>query len=249
MLSADVALALAAGAFAEASRVRRQIEEQYGPGLETRALEFLDRLEQVIRDRSPAEALEAWSEIDRDLASQGELRVRTRDGVFMRLLASLEPEAIAQAWPPCLPALTRVLDRGDDVSGGRRRARCLVRDALLAGRFLDPLDFRHDPPVADLLAEDMEPRWLACRGAIQRLWPAPPPDATPEGGRASDLGGAPSDDEAALQFWHRLGVADAPASPEEDRLQARRSMKRLHAELHGRYMRRAVSLPPRQLDI
>jgi hypothetical protein len=242
MLSREVALAVAAGAFADASRLRAQIEEQYGPCRETRALEFLDRLEQVLRRGSPAEALEAWSEIDRDLAPQGELRARTRDGVFARLLASHEPEAIAEAWPRCLPALTRVLGRGDDVSDGRRRARRLVRDALLARRSLDPLDFLHDPPVADLLAEDMGPRWLACRGAVQRLWPAPPLAATTDGGWTGDLGDAPCDEEAALQFWQCLGVADAPASPEEARRAARRRMKQLHAELHGRYMRRAVHL-------
>jgi hypothetical protein len=44
---------------------------------------------------------------------------------------------------------------------GRREARRLVREALLAGRPLEPLDFRHDELVADTLAEDMPPRWLA----------------------------------------------------------------------------------------
>jgi hypothetical protein len=44
---------------------------------------------------------------------------------------------------------------------GRREARRLVREALLAGRPLEPLDFRHDELVADTLAEDMPPRWRA----------------------------------------------------------------------------------------
>jgi hypothetical protein len=50
-----------------------------------------------------------------------------------------------------------------------------VRDSLLAGRLLEARDFHDDPAVADLLAEDLDPRWLACLGRIRRLWPAPPP--------------------------------------------------------------------------
>ena len=51
-----------------------------------------------------------------------------------------------------------------------------------------------------------------------------------------------SDDEAALLFWRCLGVADDPAAPDDLRRQARRRMKQLDVELHGRYMRRASPL-------
>jgi hypothetical protein len=240
-LSRELSLALSAGAFDEASRLRARIDEDYGPCAETRELEFLGRLERALRRGPPAPALETWNEIDRALAPDKALRVQIRDGVFARLLERHAPEAVAKAWPQCLPALTEIVGRADDASEGLRRARRLIRDALLAGRSLDPLDFSHDPAVADLLAEDLAPRWLACLGAVHRLWSANPPDPAREA-RPEDLGEAPSDDEAALQFWLCLSVADDPVAPDDPRRQARRRMKQLDAELHGRYMRRASPL-------
>src|SRR2546426_212519 len=59
--------------------------------------------------------------------------------------------------------------------GGGRRARALVRDALLNGRGPESLDFEEAPVIADLLAEDLPPRWLACLGLVRRLWSTPPP--------------------------------------------------------------------------
>jgi hypothetical protein len=240
-LSRELSLALSAGAFDEASRLRARIEEDYGPCAETRELEFLDRLERALGRGSPAEALQTWNEIDGGVASNVALRGRIRDGVFLRLLDRHAPEAIAAAWPLCLPALTEVVGRGDDTSEGPRRARGLIRDALLTGRSLEPLDFSHDPAVADLLAEDLGPRWLACLGAVHRLWSAPAPDAAGDA-RLADLDEAPSDDEAALLFWRCLAVADDPTVPDDPRRQARRRMKQLDVELHGRYMRRAGPL-------
>jgi hypothetical protein len=152
-------------------------------------------------------------------------------GVFARLLASHTPEALVKTRPECLPALAAVLAAGpeDLPEAGRRRAHGLVRDALLAGRDLSSLDFDHDKAVADLLAEDLPPRWLACLGLIRRLWPAPPPDESDR-----------SPEETALEFWRCLQLADSADTPEEVLHEARRRMKRLRPELHALYMRRAT---------
>lgn len=99
--------------------------------------------------------LATWAEIDAVLEPNAPLQARVRDGVFARLLELHAPEGLAEVRPECLPALTHVLVRSTEPSDGRRRARLLVRDALVAGRGLEPLDFRHDPPVADLLAENL----------------------------------------------------------------------------------------------
>jgi hypothetical protein len=90
-----------------------------------------------------------------------------------------------------------------------------------------------------VLAEDVTPRWLACLGLIRRLWTAPPaePDAVAFCG--SGAGGL-SDDEAALEFWHCLRVAENATCTDELVHEARRRMKLLHPELHALYMRRAV---------
>jgi hypothetical protein len=148
-------------------------------------------------------------------------------------------DALVKARPECLPSLCAAMARAD-AAEGPRRARQLVREALLAGRELEPNDFRHDPPVADLLAEDLAPRWLASLGAISRIWPAPPLDEAALSGFGGDDGGASSDDEEA--FWRCLRVADDPRAPVESRHEARRRMKRLRPDLHARYMGRAPAM-------
>jgi hypothetical protein len=241
-LSRDLACALAAGAFDEAWRLRAQIEQEYGTCAETRELGFLERLELALQPgASLAEALETWNDIDAALAPTGALRLRIRQGLFARLLESYDPQEIAEASARCLPVLTEILGAGDEMSDGRRRARALVRDALLANTSLAPLDFSHDPPLAELLAEDLEPGWLACLGAVRRLWSAPRVDVTRATVGAS-LDDRPSEEQAAWRFWGCLGVADDPSAPEDARRQARRRMKELDAELHGRYMCRARPL-------
>lgn len=208
-----------------------------GRCVETDELEFADRLESALREESPARALETWAEIDGLLALDGPLRARVRDGVFARLLRVHPAAALVEAWPRCLPPLTHVLGRGSDTAEGRRHARRLVRDALLAGHGLEPLDFRHDPPLADLLAEDLGPCWLACLGAIRRLWSASALADALASFSTDPLPGTSGD--AAREFWRCLCVADDPAAAEERRHDARRIMKRVQSDLHRQYMRRA----------
>jgi len=241
VLSRELELALVQGRFEEAARLRRLMDDSYGGSVETESLGFLDRLGGGLWKGPPGEVLATWAEIDAVLEPNAPLQARVRDGVFARLLESHAPEGLAEARLDCLPALTHVLARGPEPSDGRRRARLLVRDALVAGRGLEPLDFRHDPPVADLLAENLAARWLACLGAVRRLWPVPPP-AGADLERFRDAAPCASEDDAAQEFWRCLSVAEDPGGSEECRHQARRRLKRLQPDFHGQYMRRASVL-------
>jgi hypothetical protein len=236
--------ALAAGRFELAARLRVVLDETYGPSPRTQALGFLARLGAAVRDGPLGVPLSAWAEIDAQLAGHTHLRHCLRGGVFARLLATHTPEALVETRPECLPALAAVLASGREGSpeAGRRRARGLVRDALLAGRNLSSLDFEHDEAVADLLAEDLPPRWLACLGLIRRLWSATPPDEAGLEGFQNTTAEDRLGEEAALEFWRCLQVAETADCPEEMLHEARRSMKGLRPELHALYMRRATGM-------
>jgi hypothetical protein len=242
VLGREIEAALSAGRFELAAHIRMVLDQTYGPSLLTHDLGFLDLLGTSLWDRPPAEALSVWADIDGRLFKRVHRRDHLRVGVFARLLASHTPEALVEARPECLPALVAVLAAGQEglPEAGRRRARALVRDALLAGRDLSSLDFDHDRAVADLLAEDLPPRWLACLGLIRRLWPAPPPDEGDLEGFRHTAAEVRSLKEAALEFWRCLQLADSADTPEEVLHEARRTMKRLRPELHALYMRRAT---------
>jgi hypothetical protein len=171
-------------------------------------------------------------------------RRRAERGIFVRLLAAHPSEDLVRARPACLPALASFLlvAPGRPEGEGRREARRLVRDALLAGRTLEPLHFAADEAVEELLAEDLPPRWLACLGSVRRLWPAPPLSPSEIDRLGAGGSGALAADDPALAFWHCLGAAEAPGCPNEVLHEARRRMKALHPDLHAAFMRR---LPPR----
>jgi hypothetical protein len=120
---------------------------------------------------------------------------------------------------------------------GSRDARALVRDSLLTGRLLEALDFHDDPAVADLLAEDRDPRWLACLGRIRRLWPTSPPCGAEWESLGQIARGAARVEHPALAFWACLRLAESPDCPDGLRQQARRRMKQLAPELHALFMR------------
>ena len=244
VLERDLDLAIAGGRFEEADRLCQVLRQDYGGHRAVEDLAFLERLAGPLWARPPAEALSLWAEIDHGLGERSGRRARLREGVFARLLESHTPEALAEARPECLPDVVRVLAAGPERTPGEgtRRARGLVRDALLAGRPLSSLDFRHDEGLAELLAEDVPPQWLACLGLVRRLWPAPRPD---EGDLAAFRRGpaaeARSDEaSAALAFWQCLRASESPDCPEPLLHEARRRMKALRPELHAAYMRRAV---------
>ena len=241
MLARELETALGRGRFEEAAGQRRVLSDTYGPSHYAAGLGFLERLGGHVWQGQPGEVLAVWAEVDGHLRDRPHLRARLREGVFRRLLESHRADALVRADPGCLPALAIVLTSGVEATpeAGRRRARELVRDALLAGRALESLDFDEDAALADLLAEDFPPRWLACLGLSRRLWSAPPPDEADIEVMRSPPIEARSDEEAALGFWRCLRVSESADCPEALLHEARRRMKRLRPELHGLYMRRA----------
>jgi len=242
VLARDLDAALAAGRFEDVARLRHAMDDAFGPTATSRGLAPLDGLDEVAWHGPPAAALSAWAAIDRGLAGPPPLRDRVRSGVFARLLRSHRPGELLAAMPNCLPALAHALafGPGRSLAEGRLEARALVRDALLAGRALDGLDFREDEALADLLAEDLPPRWLACLGRIRRLWPASPATETEWEALAAVARSDGADEEPATAFWRCLRLAESPACPDELRQEARRRMKQLHPELHAQFMRRAA---------
>lgn len=233
--------ALEQGEFEEAQRALRSFEAVYGPPAEGPPSPCLESLAGASWD-SPGAGLDAWTSVEADLRPGPRRRIQT--GVFVRLLRSCAPDALVRARPECLPALAVFLESAPGRPGGegRREARRLVGETLLEGRTLEPLDFRHDEPVAEVLAEDMPPRWLACLGAVRRLWPAPPLSTGEADEFVAPRPDAPAADDPALAFWRCLRVAETPACSDEALHEARRRMKALQPELHNAFMRR---VPPR----
>ena len=240
VLARDLDLALSDGRFEEAAQVRLAIAEAFGPFQALRELVWLERLAAVAWEGPPAVPLMAWAEVDRQLCGQSTLQDRVRRGVFTRLLRTHTSAELLEAGPDCLPVLVRALSFGPGRSAevARVEARGLVRDSLLAGRKLDALDFREDDAVADLLAEDLSPRWLACLGRIRRLWPSSPLRNAPREALRDVAGSEEGADDPAMTFWRCLRLAETPDAPEELLHEARRRMKRLHPELHAEFMRR-----------
>lgn len=114
----------------------------------------------------------------------------------------------------------------------------MIRDALLTGFRLEPLGLRWDQALADLLAEDEEPPWLACLGVIRRLWPTPRLMPEDIGALSGPFVEPASGEQAALAFWSCLRVAEDRDCPEGALHEARRRMKRLRPEFHALHMRR-----------
>jgi hypothetical protein len=239
VLSRELEAAITMGRFEEVGTLRRRIEVDYGLD-STRGLDPLARFDGIAWDL-PRAALSVWVDVDRLLTAQPLLRAQVRSGVFGRLLQSHHPEALVAARPDCLPAIARVLRErpGSSPEEGLRAARSLVRDSLLAGHPLEALDFRDDAPLADLLAEDRDPRWLACLGRIRRLWPSVPPRASEWNGLGQTARGEGRADDPALAFWDCLRLAESAECPDELRQHARRRMKQLEPELHALFMRHA----------
>jgi hypothetical protein len=240
VLSRELDAAITGGRFEAVAALRARVEEDFGSDA-ARSLAPLARFAGIAWD-PPETPLSVWVDVDRLLAGHPQLREQVRTGVFGRLLQSQHPARLLVARPECLPALARVLRERPDrpPEEGRRDARALVRDSLLAGRLLEALDFRDDPAVADLLAEDRDPRWLACLGRIRRLWPSTPPRGAEWEGLGQLARGAASADHPALAFWGCLRLAESPDCRDDLGQQARRRMKQLDPELHALFMRHAT---------
>ena len=242
-LARDLDGALREGGFPEARRLRRLFEETYGVSAETRTLGFLEVFADALASPLPEEALPAWHGLDPSLETRPRLRGLVREGVFGRLLRSHSADELASVSPGALPALTWVVASRPGVSlgDGKRESRRLVRDALLAGRHLESLDFPWDEALADLLAEDDLPPWLACAGVIRRLWPAPRLSAEVVDVLSGPFVEPGSPEGAALAFWSCLRAAEDRDCFEEALHEARRRMKTLRPAFHAQYMRRAAA--------
>jgi hypothetical protein len=239
VLARELDLAISAGRFEEAARIRLVMDEVFGPSDLSRSAALLDALAAAAWEGPPALPLSTWAEIDRQLVDQPSLRGRVQRGAFTRLLQTHTPAELLTARPECLPILVRALGFGPGRSPEEARveARGLVRDSLLSGRTLDALDFREDAALADLLAENLPSRWLACLGRIRRLWTTSPPRESEWEALRGIAAGESAHEEPALAFWQCLCLAESPDCPDDLRHQARRRMKQLHPELHALYMR------------
>jgi hypothetical protein len=225
LLRHDLESALARADFEAARALRERLADTYGRAA-TRPYRFLDELDDLW-ERPAHEALEVWAYAEDDIDPEP-LRRRARQAVLTRLIDLHGAAFLVARAPRALPDVVAALVAGDDEPAGF----ALVRDALLAGRNLEPLAF-DAPALRDLLAEDLPPRWLACLGAIRRLWPVPTVDrATPDAPDEED------DDARADAFWRALGVAQSPAASDAERQEARRRLKCLHPGLHAQHLGR-----------
>jgi hypothetical protein len=243
VLARELELAIVDGRFEEAMQTRLVMVEAFGPSEALRDLAWLDPLAATPWEGPPAAPLSVWAEVDRQLCARPPLRDRVRRGAFTRLLRAHTAAELMEARPQCLPILVRALLSQAERSAedARLEARGLIRDSLAAGRTLDPLDFPEDEPVADLLAEDLSPAWLACLGRVRRLWPSPPP-RDPEWAALREIArGDAGSEDPAMAFWQCLRLAESPSCPEGLRHAARRRMKQLHPGLHAAFMRRAAA--------
>jgi hypothetical protein len=235
-LARELDAALRLGDFLRASEIRRQFEDTHGALEDSRALDLVDRLAPQLASPLPKVAVPAWGEVALELRPYPRLRRLVTDGVLGRLAESHMASALLSHDAGILPELAEIVRRR--APDGTFEARSLVRDALLAGRPLDPRDFAWDESVADLLAEDEEPRWLACLGLIHRLWSAPQP-AAPDLDAVRQAFAMPgSQEDAALAFWSCLLVAGHSGDDEATLHEARRRLKRLRPAYHALYMRR-----------
>lgn len=236
-LSGALGDALADADFAAARAICSQIGTTYGQASVPDWAGSLDaiRCDALWNRGDPRELLAAWRLVDAQLPSDAQRRTFRR-AFLRRLFAIHPPEDVVCGDTTALPLVANALVE----IGQTARARLLVRDALLAGGEVP--DIAEDQPVADLLSEDLGPRWLASLGAIRRLWPLPLPDPAERATLRATLEGAvPADDaDRACAFWDVLRLAECrSALPESVLHAARRRLKCLHPDLHAAYMNRA----------
>jgi hypothetical protein len=239
-LARELEGALRGGDFPQARRLRRLFDETYGVSSETRALDCLEGLAEALASPLPEEALPVWLGLDSSLEKHPWLRRLLREGVLGRLLCSHSADDLASVSPGSLSALAWIFasGRGASPEDGKREARRLVRDGLLAGRRLESLDYPWDNALMDLLAEDEPPVWLACLGVIRRLWLAPRLSSEVVAMLSGPFVEPASQERAALAFWTCLRAAEDCDCAEGALHEARRRMKKLRPAFHALYMRR-----------
>ena len=231
VLSRELEGALQQGEFEHAAEIRLRMGETFGPQA-AEAYASLAHLAVGFRSGLLDGALAGWRAAAEELASRPSLERSVRRAFFRRAAAAWGGKAVAAASPVHLADVVNAMAVDPR---GRSAGRRLVRDALLEGHALLPGGF-DDAVVSDLLAENRPPPWLACLGAVRRVWPV-------TARRERGPGGAPAAPPAgvgqARRFWYWLEVAESSRSTLEEVYEARRHLKRLDEELHALYMRRA----------
>lgn len=228
--------AIGRGRFDEALGHRDALVTREGPSKDTREFAVLDRFGvPTFWTRPPGEILRDWLPLERDSNVSVVVLALLRDGLFVRLLETHEPAALVRDEPAVLGPLVNFLSTaGIDAD---LDPAALLRDALLAGHTPAPNDF-DDPAFVDLLAENRGPGWLACVGALRRLWSVPSAGA-PE--LAVPLPPVPDDDEErGRQFWTCLRRTIACGREDPIGAEARKRMKQLEADLHAQFMRQGL---------
>jgi hypothetical protein len=224
------------GDYEEAARIEERLRAGWREEAVPAELRFVRTLGPGFREIAgrPAEALEAWADIERSVGPGTVLWRRMRNGFFGRLLSRHSAGSLAGLHPGALRLVVATLRDLDRAADGR----ILVRDALVAGARID-LDGVEDPPVADLLAEELGARWLASLGAIRGLWPLTRPTPEETGSIAAAVHDPlPPDEEGrAMAFWESLRLAELHGSIGEPLLHAaRKRLKILNGELHALYL-------------
>ena len=228
--------AVAQADFAEAARLRATLTAEHGE--HPTDLAYLDELASCAWDAgAPEPLLAAWRAACARIESPSRSHA-VSDAFFTRLASVTSPATVAALDPSCLPHLVGALER----AGHDEVARGLVRDALLAGQALAPLDF-DEPSTRDVLAEDLAPERLACLGTVRHAWSVPTPAADELAAYERSLAAPLPESEAdrALDFWRCLRVTTLrPRLPEPLLHGARARMRLLDAELHAAHLQRLL---------
>jgi len=228
--------AIGRGRFEEALEHREELIAREGPSRAMREVALLARFGvPTFWTRPPGEVLRDWLPLERDSNASAVLATLLSDGLVARLLETHEPAVLVREVPGVLGPLVNFLATANSDAGFDPAV--LLRDALLAGHTPAPNDF-DEPAFVDLLAENRGPGWLACVGALRRLWPVPSADG-PE--LALPLPPVPDDDEErGRQFWTCMRRTMACGRDDPGGVETRKRMKQLDADLHGQFMRQGL---------
>lgn len=220
------------GRFEEALQHRRALEERDRASRDAGRMRLLDCLGDAAFWARPLDAcVEGWLELERGWDAEPHVRALVLEGVLRRLVGLHGPLPVIRCSPSFLVTLVNLLGR--QAGAGQASARAVMRDALAEGLTAPPGEF-DDGELRGLLAEDRAPRWLACLGALRRLWPVPPLPASETNVVLPPL--AEDDGARGGQFWLCLRLAVSFPRHTFEGIEARKRMRLLDAGLHAEFM-------------